>query len=1098
MMNMKNGSQTDAEPTAFEITRRDLLKSSALLGGCSLLASQIPWARATAWGEGAVADGVADYLLADPENMIFSVCQQCNAQCGIKVKLLDGVAVKIDGNPLSPWTMWPHLDYADGPAELATVDGTLCPKGQAGIQSAYDPYRLVKVLKRAGPRGGNQWQVIDFESAVTEIVQGGKLFASVPGEEDREITGLDDIWALRDAKVAKEMEADVKAIWAEKDTDKKAALLAGFKEKHQANLNKLIDPDHPDLGPKNNQFAFMWGRLKGGRNDFILRFTREGLGSTNAHGHTTVCQGSLYFSGKAMSEQFVDGKFTAGEKFYWQGDIGNSEFIIFVGASPFEANYGPPGRVPKITTGLVDGRLKMAVIDPRLSKTAAKAWKWLPNKPGSEGAIAMALIRWVIDNDRFDARYLANANKGAARADGEPTWCNASWLVKLDGEGVPGAFLRAADLGLSTSAKRTNAEGKEVTVFLAGGKEYAFDPLVALVDGQPRLFDPNGEDDPLEGELLVDTRLGEIAVKSGFQLLKEAAEEHTVEEYADVAGLDPEDLVDLAREFTSHGKKAVADIHRGVSQHTNGFYNVIAWNSLNLLIGNYDWQGGSIRLSTYDVSGKKAAGPFDMATLTTTPMVPFGISIFRHDLKYEQTTIFEGYPAKRNWYPLASDIYQEQIPSMGDAYPYPIKALFIYMGTPVYALPGGQTNIEVLADPEKIPLVVASDIIIGETSMYADYIFPDLTYLERWEFAGSHPSIPFKVQPLRQPAIAPLVDTVTVYGRETPLSMEALILGCAEKLGLPNFGPDGFGPGVPLTHMEDVFLREVANLAFGEKEDGSDSVPEASDAEIAIFTAARKHLPASIFDADRWQQLLGPHWRRAVTVLNRGGRFQGFDKAYKDGKVVNTYGKLVNLYQEKTALMKNSMTGGHLVPHAAYIPAPLDFLGRPIDDEAEGYDLNLITYREISHTKSRTVADYWLLALRPENAIIINAKDAADRNLHDGESVRIVSATNTEGVWDLKNGQKVPMVGRLQVIQGLRPGVVAFSLGHGHFAYGANDVTIDHQVVPGDGRRRRGVHGNAAMRLDPHIQNMTLSDPVGGSVVFYDTRVKLVPEGAGA
>jgi hypothetical protein len=30
-------------------------------------------------------------------------------------------------------------------------------------------------------------------------------------------------------------------------------------------LDTLIDPDHPDLGPKNNQFTFVWGGLKDGR-----------------------------------------------------------------------------------------------------------------------------------------------------------------------------------------------------------------------------------------------------------------------------------------------------------------------------------------------------------------------------------------------------------------------------------------------------------------------------------------------------------------------------------------------------------------------------------------------------------------------------------------------------------------------------------------------------------------------------------------------------------------------------------------------------------------------------------------------------------------
>lgn len=84
------------------------------------------------------------------------------------------------------------------------------------------------------------------------------------------------------------------------------------------------------------------------------------------------------------------------------------------------------------------------------------------------------------------------------------------------------------------------------------------------------------------------------------------------------------------------------------------------------------------------------------------------------------------------------------------------------------------------------------------------------------------------------------------------------------------------------------------------------------------------------------------------------------------------------------------------------------------------------------------------------------------------------------------------MVGTVRVVQGIRPGVVAFSLGHGHWAYGASDVVIDGQVVKADPRRSTGIHGNAAMRVDPALQNTTLSDLFGGSAVFYDTRVKLV------
>jgi anaerobic selenocysteine-containing dehydrogenase len=1026
------------------------------------------------------------YELAKAERQLHSVCIQCNTGCGIKAKILDGICVKIDGNPYSPWTLTPHLPYATSPFESSLVEGTLCPKGQAGIQSAYDPYRLVKVLKRAGPRGSNRWRTISFDQAIDEIVNGGLLFKDVSREEQRSVEGLKDLYALRDPKVAKAMAEEVKHIEHEKDQAKKRALVEAFKAMFKDHLHTLIDPDHPDLGPKNNQFCFVHGRVKGGRGELIKdRFTKDAFGSVNAHGHTTVCQGSLYFTGKAMSEQWdydekdKKAKWTGGKKFYWQADTGGSEFLIFVGASPFEANYGPPLRAGKITDGLVEGRLKIAVVDPRLSKTAAKAWKWIPAEPGTEGALALAMIRWIIEQKRFDARYLENANKAAAKEDAEPTWTNAVWLVKMEKDGQqPGALLRAADLGLEAKIAKTAKDGTA----------YDYDAFVTFQSGQPVAFDPNDEATPVYGELLVDTEMNGIKVKSAFQLLWESASEHTLEKWAEICGIRSRDIIDLAREFTSHGKHAAADIHRGVSQHTNGFYNVFAWYALNLLIGNFDWRGGMIQASTYDIVGEKEGKPYNLKKLHPGKTTAFGVDVIRGGKKYEESTLFTGYPAKRPWFPLASDVYQEIIPSIGDAYPYPMKIVLLYMGTPAYALPAGQTNIEILADVNKVPLFIASDILIGGTSMYADYIFPDLSPLERWEFQGSHPSVPQKVQPVRQPVIAPIPERVKVFGIEMPISVEAMILAFAQALKLPGFGPGGFGEGMDLKRPADYYLKMVANVAAGDKP--GDEVPDADSREADLFFASRRHLPKTVFDPAAWSQAAGEGWwKKAIYVLNRGGRFQDYAKTYDGERVKNTYGKLISLYSEKAAKTKNPMTGKPFLGIAKHLPLA-DVLGRPIAED--GFDLRLITYREIMQTKERTMSNYWLLSLLPENFLLMNAQDAQQRRLRSGDRVKVTSASNPEGVWDLKNGTKVPMVGKVKLTQGMRPGVVAFCLGFGHWACGGQDVVVDGERIRGDPRRVTGLHANAAMAIDPYLKNTCLEDVVGGSVSFYDSQVSLV------
>ncbi len=1038
------------------LSRRELLASGAFLGG----------AAAGMLGGGGDLEAAATLRESDtarPENYIYTTCLQCNTGCEIKVRVQEGVVVKIEGNPYAPRTMDPHIPWTTPAAAAAPVQGYTCPKGQSGLQSAYDPYRLAKVLKRAGKRGEGKWTTIPFHQAIKEIADGGYLFSHVPGEENRWVEGLKDIWALRDPALATAMAADVALI------RKKTMTVDEFKTKWADHLDVLIDPDHPDFGPKNNQLVFNWGRLKAGRSDFFARFWRDTFGSVNGHGHTTVCQGSIYFAGKSMSDQPSGGKWSGGAKAYWMGDLSHAEFVIFWGANVLEGNYGPPLKVPKITRGLTSGRLKIAVVDPRFNPAAAKAWKWIPIKPGTDAALAMGMIRWILENNRFDRRYLENANKAAAAADNEPTWSNGAWLVKISSDGTPGKFLRASEIGLGGDA----------------------DTFVCLRNGEPVAFKSDDAANPAEGDLFVDTTVGGVRVKSAMQLVREEAMARSLDQWAALAEVMTTDVVELAREFTSHGKRAVAELHRGVSQHTNGFYSVLAVYTLNLLIGNLDWKGGLVYgAGSYGETGGTGR-PFSLSA-HPKKLTGFGLDIIRGGAVYEESTIFSGYPAKRPWYPLASDVYQEVIPSCGDAYPYPIKALILYMGAPVYALPAGHALIPILANPAKIPLFISSDIVISEHSLYADYIFPDLTYLERWEFHRTHPSIVHRVSPVRQPAIPPIPETVEVFGEPMPISMESVFMALAEYMGMPGWGSDGFGPGRQLKRPEDFYLKMVANVAFGDSSAGTDVCPDADDEELRIFLAARRHLPPSVFDADKWRAAVGDAWwRKVVYVLNRGGRWWSYDEAWTStGQTKAKYGKLVNLYQEKPATLKNSMTGKGMRPLPGYVPIA-DALGRPIADT--GFDLYLITSRTMLMTKSRTVSNYWLLDRKPFNEIEIHPQDATRLGLRNGQKVKITCATNPAGEWDLANGTKIPIVGALKVTEKIRPGVVNFVLGYGHWAYGANDQIVDGVVVKGDRRRSAGVHANAAMRLDDHLGNTTLSDVIGGSAVFYDTKVRLVP-----
>ena len=1046
------------------INRRDFFKTSALLGGTGLLAGTLTEAKV--YEDPSIPTN--NYHLNEAGNVIYSVCLQCHTGCPIKVKIHNGVAVKIDGNPYSMQTLNPAIPFETEIKNAAKIDGGICPKGQSGIQSLYDPYRITKVLKRAGKRGENKWEVIPFENAITEIVEGGKLFSKVAGEENRNVEGLKDIRKLSDSIISEKMAFDAMNVGNGKME------LSVFKKKYAKHLDVLINPDMPDLGPKNNEFVFQAGRIEHGRKEFAKRWLKAGFGSNNWFEHTSICEQSHHIAFKKVSGQYKDGKWHNGKE-HFKPDFYHSEFVIIFGTSPVEANFGPPYMSNLLTNNIVSGQLKIAVVDPRFSKTASKAWKWLPVKPGGDAALAYGIIRWLIENHGYNKKYLINANKAAAKANNETTWANAAHLVKIENDG-PGALLRASDIG-------------------KGSK----DQFVVVQNGKPVIFDPYDEKRSVQGDLFFDGKIGNIKVKTSFQLLQDYAFSKSLSQWANESGIDKDNIVEVAEEYAKHGKKSAVELYRGAVQHTSGYYNAQAIITLNILAGNPDWKGGiSAGGGHWHEDGSKAGQPFNIVKgLHPNKMKSFGHKINREGEHYENSSFFrkDGYPAKRPWFPHTGNVYQEIIPSAQDGYPYKIKALMTHKGTPVLSSPAGHKMIEAIVDLNKVPLYFACDIVIGETSMYADYIFPDTSVWARWGFPHTTPADPVKQSKVRQPTVEPLTEKVKVFGKEMHVNMETIMLGIAEKLKLPGYGKDGFAPGMDFLRYEDYFLKMAANIAAGDKP--GKALPDASNKELKIFLNARRHLSKTTFDLKRLQNsvvdLSGANWwKKVIYVLNKGGRMENFDVYLNSGdRIPHKFGKMFNVYVEPVALTKHPFTGKRF-SGIAQAEVTKGYNDKPVN-QGDDYPLKLITYKEIIGGQSRTLPqNYWLSAIGPENYIIMNAETAKQYGLKTGDKAQLFSSTNPDGVWNLQNGELKPVSGKVKLVQGLRPGVVSVSWSYGHWAYGSNSVTIDGNNIPGDERRKTGLCPNAVMQIDPVLKNVTLEDLIGGSASYYDSKVKIV------
>lgn len=117
------------------------------------------------------------------EQHLTSTCLICPSRCGIRGRIVDGRLVRIDGNPLHPFSR-----------------GGLCPRGAAGVQTLYHPDRLRSPRVRIGPRGEGNWRDISWDTALGVLAERlGQLRAVGHPERLAVLAGdcsgsMDDLW----------------------------------------------------------------------------------------------------------------------------------------------------------------------------------------------------------------------------------------------------------------------------------------------------------------------------------------------------------------------------------------------------------------------------------------------------------------------------------------------------------------------------------------------------------------------------------------------------------------------------------------------------------------------------------------------------------------------------------------------------------------------------------------------------------------------------------------------------------------------------------------------------------------------------------------
>ncbi|MDH5295115.1 MAG: molybdopterin-dependent oxidoreductase, partial [Acidimicrobiia bacterium] len=106
-------------------------------------------------------------------------------------------------------------------------------------------------------------------------------------------------------------------------------------------------------------------------------------------------------------------------------DFVQSKYILLFGWNPTSAIKWV--HLPRIITKALENGARMVVVDPNLSDTAAKAQEWVPIRPSTDGALALALGHVIVRDRLYDEAFVKDWAVGFNEyrrlvADATPKW----------------------------------------------------------------------------------------------------------------------------------------------------------------------------------------------------------------------------------------------------------------------------------------------------------------------------------------------------------------------------------------------------------------------------------------------------------------------------------------------------------------------------------------------------------------------------------------------------------------------------------------------------------------------------------------------------
>lgn len=198
----------------------------------------------------------------------------------------------------------------------------------------------------------------------------------------------------------------------------------------------------------------------------------------------------------------------------------------------------------------------------------------------------------------------------------------------------------------------------------------------------------------------------------GLEDLPAAMADYTPEWAESKCGVAADTIRHIAREFAAAKTTALAHPGWRTSNFINSFQTERAIASLNALTGNCLEPGSPLIAASAEASGIALGKP-------PQPAYP-RVSALRLD----------GVPWKYPLVPLKIGVFQEIRDAILTGQPYQARGWFISRQNPVLSIPDRKKTLEALGKMEFITVV---DVIMNDTSWFADVVLPEASYLERYD-----------------------------------------------------------------------------------------------------------------------------------------------------------------------------------------------------------------------------------------------------------------------------------------------------------------------------------------------------------------------------